>query len=69
MVIREDGQQQNSLFRETHSELFSQLNDGTVMNLQFVSVSTKDNLSRVLICCCCDVKVLTKLSILYDTYM
>ncbi|XBI08992.1 hypothetical protein VPH35_136644 [Triticum aestivum] len=27
MVIREDGQQQNSLFRETHSELFSQLND------------------------------------------
>lgn len=27
MVIREDGQQQNSLFRETHLELFTQLND------------------------------------------
>ncbi|KAM0917648.1 hypothetical protein ACQ4PT_009130 [Festuca glaucescens] len=27
MVIREDGQQQNSLSAETHSELFSQLND------------------------------------------
>ncbi|VAI73200.1 unnamed protein product [Triticum turgidum subsp. durum] len=32
MAIQEDGQQQNSLFRETHSELFSQLNDVLTTN-------------------------------------
>jgi hypothetical protein len=35
MVIRGDGQQQNSLSAETYSELFSQLNDGTILRLQF----------------------------------
>jgi hypothetical protein len=34
MVMREDGQQQNSLSAEAHSELFSQLNDGTVLRFQ-----------------------------------